>query len=77
VSGKALADIVVDQLHLIATLRAEYRGASERLSIALDELRMRDQELARSRATAQHLRDQIRQSVRTDADARQRDEVAA
>lgn len=61
--------------HVTVDLLRRIRGLQETLSVALELLNEQDKELDRVRSTNQHLREQIRQSLRTDADKRQRDDL--
>ena len=57
---RGLGPIVVDLLRLVATLRAEYRAASELLGIALEQMADLNAELDRVRGRHRALLDERR-----------------
>lgn len=59
-NGAHLAELLVDALRLIRTLRAEYRASAELLQLKLAMLRERDAELDRLRECYHRLLDERR-----------------
>lgn len=60
---------------IVVDLLRRMRALHDTLSVAVELLHDKDQENDRVRSTNQHLREQIRQSRRTDADLRQRGDM--